>query len=71
MIMYKVDLFEKQVTTIFLLNNRWKIKDNKNKTKARLVACDFKEDISNLRKYSSIWSRECLHLVFLTAALIS
>ena len=39
--------------------------------KSHLVACGFEEDSSNFTKDPPIWSHECLHLVFATAATMS
>ena len=48
-----------------------KFKDGKKIVKACLAACGFEEDSSNFTKDSPTCSRECLRLVFATAATMS
>ena len=63
--------FENQTT----VSTRWviseKFKDGVKRTKARLVARGFEEDTRNLRIDSPTCSRECLRMVFMTAALMN
>ena len=63
--------FENQTT----VSTRWviseKFKDGVKRTKARLVARGFEEDTRKLRIDSPTCSRECLRMVFMTAALMN
>ena len=57
------------------ISSRWiiteKFKDGKKIVKARIVAREFEEDSSDFTKDLPSCSRECLHLVFATAATMS